>query len=103
MAAEQEQLSERPASLHRVVRANGELLTKLPSGAEAQAQRLRADGIAIDNSRKVPRVVDLALIECDRRLPRHNSMQCRAPMPIVAQADEAALHAMCTKPTRNYT
>jgi hypothetical protein len=41
----------------RVVRDDGGLIEKLPGGVEAQARRLRAEGHAIDRTRK-PRVLN---------------------------------------------
>jgi hypothetical protein len=41
----------------RVVKDDGSLNPKFPGGADAQAERLRDEGHAIDTSRKIPRVV----------------------------------------------
>ena len=41
----------------RVVRDDGSLNPKFPGGLEAQVERLRDEGQAIDSSRKIPRVV----------------------------------------------
>ena len=39
----------------RVVKDDGSLNPKFPGGVEAQAERLRDEGHAIDTSRKIPR------------------------------------------------
>jgi alkylated DNA nucleotide flippase Atl1 len=41
----------------RVVKDDGSLNPKFPGGVEAQAERLRDEGHAIDTSRRIPRVV----------------------------------------------
>jgi hypothetical protein len=41
----------------RVIKDDGSLNPKFPGGVEAQADRLRDEGHAIDTSRKIPRVV----------------------------------------------
>jgi len=41
----------------RVIKDDGSLNPKFPGGVEAQAERLRDEGHAIDTSRKIPRVV----------------------------------------------
>jgi len=41
----------------RVVKDDGSLNPKFPGGAEAQAERLRAEGQRIDRGRKIPRVI----------------------------------------------
>jgi alkylated DNA nucleotide flippase Atl1 len=41
----------------RVVKDDGSLNPKFPGGVEAQAERLRVEGLTIDASRKVPRVI----------------------------------------------
>jgi alkylated DNA nucleotide flippase Atl1 len=56
-AAEEDALQGKPfiTPYWRVVRAGGWLLTKIPGGAEAQGERLRAEGHAVECGRK-PRV-----------------------------------------------
>jgi hypothetical protein len=44
----------------RVVKKNGELITKFPGGAVGHAARLRQEGVEVDESGKKPTVVDLA-------------------------------------------
>ena len=45
----------------RIVKANGELISKFPNGVEGHAELLQGEGYRIDFSRKVPVVVDYAL------------------------------------------
>jgi len=54
-AAEEDRQAGRPdiTPYWRVVRDNGRLNAKFPGGAEAQAQRLRAEGHTIENGRVV--------------------------------------------------
>jgi len=42
----------------RVVKDDGSLNPKFPGGVEAQAERLRDEGQAIDARRRIPRVID---------------------------------------------
>jgi hypothetical protein len=43
----------------RVVRDDGALMEKSPGGVTAHARHLRAEGLRIDTTRRVPRVADL--------------------------------------------
>jgi hypothetical protein len=55
----------------RVVKDDGSLNARFPGGVEAQAERLRDEGHAIDESRKIPRVRGfeqrLAMLRATRR------------------------------------
>jgi hypothetical protein len=42
----------------RVVKANGELMTRFPGGAEGQAELLRKEGFTLDRKGKVPKVAN---------------------------------------------
>jgi alkylated DNA nucleotide flippase Atl1 len=44
----------------RVVKKNGEFMSIFPGGIQAQAARLKAEGLEIDTTRKAPRVKHLA-------------------------------------------